>query len=185
MQAHEADLKRLMVEGLGGDEASYRLLLEQLSRHLRGYFRAKLTQAGFGANDAEDLLQEALIAIHTRRHTYDPAALLTPWISAIARYKLIDYLRRTKGVRSTVCIDLADEFPAVDTQVAAESSHDLQKLLSRIPTKMRQAIQSVKIDGLSVADAAKQNGMSESAVKVNIHRGLKALANLLAQEHST
>lgn len=185
MLANETELKNLMLRGLGGDESSYRMLLEQLSHYLRGYFRAKLTQAGYGPSEAEDLLQEVLMAIHTRRHTYDPSELFTPWMHAIARYKLIDYLRRTKGARAAVGIDDAEEIAAADAHVAAESSHDLQKLLGQIPGKMRQAIQSVKIDGLSVAEAAKRDGMSESAVKVNVHRGLKALAALVAREHTT
>lgn len=185
MLANEAELKQLMVGGLGGDERSYRMLLEQLSRYLRGYFRVKLTRAGYGPAEAEDLLQEVLMAIHTRRHTYDTAELFTPWMHAIARYKLIDYLRRTKGPHAAVDIDDAEEIAAADTHAAAESSHDLQRLLSQIPSKMRQAIQSVKIDGLSIAEAAKRDGMSESAVKINIHRGLKALAALVAREHPT
>lgn len=185
MLANEAELKQLMVGGLGGDERSYRMLLEQLSRYLRGYFRVKLTRAGYGPAEAEDLLQEVLMAIHTRRHTYDTAELFTPWMHAIARYKLIDYLRRTKGPHAAVDIDDAEEIAAADTHAAAESSHDLQRLLSQIPSKMRQAIQSVKIDGLSVAEAAKRDGMSESAVKINIHRGLKALAALVARERPT
>lgn len=185
MLANETELKKLMVAGLKGDEASYRALLEQLSRYLRGYYRAKLAQMGRGATEAEDLLQEVLMAIHTRRHTYDPNALFTPWMHAIARYKLIDYLRRTQGSRVDVPIDDASEIAAQDEHVAAESSHDLQKLLSQLPDKMRRAIQSVKIDGLSVAEAAKRCGMSESAVKVNVHRGLKTLAALIAREETT
>jgi RNA polymerase sigma-70 factor (ECF subfamily) len=185
MLANEAELKQLMVGGLGGDERSYRMLLEELSRYLRGYFRVKLTRAGYGPAEAEDLLQEVLMAIHTRRHTYDTAELFTPWMHAIARYKLIDYLRRAKGRHAAVDIDDAEDIAAADTHAAAESSHDLQRLLSQIPSKMRQAIQSVKIDGLSVAEAAKRDGMSESAVKINIHRGLKALAALVARERPT
>jgi len=182
MLANETELKKLMVAGLNGDEASYRALLEQLSAYLRGYFRAKLAQVSQGATEAEDLLQEALMAIHTRRHTYDPSELFTPWMHAIARYKLIDYLRRTRGSRVDVPIDDASEVAAQDKHIAAESNHDLQKLLSQLPDKMRRAIQCVKIDGLSVAEAANRCGMSESAVKVNVHRGLKALAALIARE---
>ena len=84
-----------MLAGLQGDAASYRLLLTQLSGHLRAYYKGRLARIGRGATEAEDLTQEALMAIHTRRHTYDPAEPLTPWVHAIARYKLIDHLRRT------------------------------------------------------------------------------------------
>lgn len=183
MLANEAELKELMVKGLGGDETAYRALLKQLTLYLRGYFRAKLSKAGYGPSEAEDVLQEVLMAIHTRRHTYDPAQLFTPWMHAIARYKLIDYLRRAKGPYVTVAVDDAEEIAAADAHISAESNYDLQKLLSQIPGKMRQAIESVKIQGLSVAETAKRTGMSESSVKVNVHRGLKALAALVGREH--
>lgn len=185
MLANETELKKLMLEGLEGNEASYRALLEQLSRYLRGYYKVKLAQAGRGPTEAEDLLQEVLMAIHTRRHTYDPRELFTPWMHAIARYKLIDHLRRSRGSHADAPIDDASEVAAVDDHVATESRHDLQRLLGQLPDKMRRAIQGVKIDGLSVAETAKRCDMSESAVKVNVHRGLKALAALIAREQAT
>src|SRR6516165_1135889 len=94
--AAEPELRALMVAGLDGDAAAHRTLLERLSRQLRGYYKGHLDRAGRGAVEAEDLVQEALIAIHTRRHTYDPSQPFTPWVYAIARYKFLDYLRRTR-----------------------------------------------------------------------------------------
>ena len=182
MSTNEPELKALMTAGLDGDAAAYRALLDLLSRHLRGYYRGRLSRIGRGPSEAEDLLQEALLAIHTRRHTYDPAALLMPWVHAIARYKLIDYLRRTHASRGDVPIDDADELAAHDDNGDAESSIDLMRLLGRLPEKMRRAIQDVKLDGLSVAESARRSGMTESAVKVSIHRGLKALSAAIATE---
>jgi RNA polymerase sigma-70 factor (ECF subfamily) len=185
MVANEAELKNLMVAGLDGDAAAHRSLLEALSRRLRAYYKGKLVRIGRGATEAEDLVQEALIAIHTQRHTYDPAEPLTPWVHAIARYKLIDHLRHTRASMADVPIEDAGEVMAQDDHVGAESAFDLHRLLSRLPDKMRRAIQCVKLDGLSVAEAASRCGISESDVKVSVHRGLKALAAAIARSKRT
>jgi RNA polymerase sigma factor (sigma-70 family) len=183
--ANEAELKGLMLAGLRGDAAAHRLLLTRLSAHLRAYYKGKLARIGRGASEAEDLTQETLMAIHTRRHTYDPAQPLTPWVHAIARYKLIDHLRRTNPARANVPLDDAAEVTAQDDHVGAESAYDLTRLLAKLPDKMRRAIQAVKLDGLSVAETAARNHMSESDVKVSVHRGLKALAAAIAREKAT
>lgn len=182
MAANEAELRALMKASLAGDAHAHRTLLSQLSANLRAYYKSRLARIGRSATEAEDLMQEALMAIHTRRHTYDPAEALTPWVYAIARYKLIDHLRRTRSSMADLPIEDAEEIMAQDDYVGTESANDLAKLLSQLPDKMRRAIQSVKLDGLSVAEAASQCGMSESAVKVNVHRGLKALVASIARE---
>ena len=169
----EAELKALMVRSLGGDSAAYAVLLRRLGDHLRAYYQRRLGRAA----DAEDLLQETLIAMHTRRSTYDVTRPFTAWVHAIARYKIIDLLRRRS--RNEMLNDPLDDedqlFVAVDGD-AAEARYDLKKLLDELPDRQRLPIVYVKIEGASVADAAKRTGMSESAVKVGIHRGLKALA---------
>ncbi|HET6159304.1 MAG TPA: sigma-70 family RNA polymerase sigma factor [Dongiaceae bacterium] len=185
MSSAERDLRALMVAGLGGDAAAHKALLSRLSGHLRAYFKGRLLQMGRGAVEAEDLVQEALIAIHTRRHTYDPAQPFTPWAYAIARYKLLDHLRRTKASVKDLPLEEADELTARDDFSEVESAFDMQKLLAGISPKMRQAIQYVKLDGLSVSEAAARSGMSESAVKVSVHRGMKALALLIGRGKPT
>jgi RNA polymerase sigma-70 factor, ECF subfamily len=170
-----------MLAGLGGDAAAYRTLLDRLSRHLRAYFNRRLSRAGRSGSEAEDLVQETLLAIHTSRHTYDPSEPLTPWAHAIARYKLIDYFRRTRAIGAQVPLEESAAIVAEnDDQAGAESSLDLDTLLGQLPDKMQRAIRCVKIEGLSVAEAAQRCGMSESAVKVNVHRGLKALSRAVA-----
>src|SRR5216684_2310271 len=164
MTSNESELKRLMIAGLAGDSAAHRALPGRLSKHLRAFYKNMMPSYGRGDSDAEDLVQEVLIAIHTRRHTYDPNELLTPWVYAIARYKLIDYLRRNRASLANVPIEDAGE------------------LLAQLPLKMRRAIPYVKLDGLSVSEAAVRSGMSESAIKVNIHRGLKALSASISRE---
>lgn len=178
----EAKLRALMMAAQTGDAAAHRALLSSLSGHLRAYYRSRLARAGRGREDIEDLVQEALMAIHTRRHTYDPAELLTPWVYAIARYKLIDHLRQSQSKLADVPIEDALEVMAADDRVTAESHLDLNRLLSRLPRKVRLAIQYVKIEGLSVVEAAARCGISQSAVKINVHRGLKALSAVISQE---
>jgi RNA polymerase sigma-70 factor (ECF subfamily) len=182
MTTHEIELKALMLASMDGDAASHRALLDQLSRRLRAYFQGKLARFGRGAAEAEDLVQEAGLAIHFKRHTYDPAEPLTPWVHAIARYKLIDFLRRTRTSVADVPIDEADTMVAHDDNLSAESTDDLKRLMQRLPEKMRCSIEAVKLDGQSISEAAVRCGISESGVKVNIHRGLKTLAALITKE---
>ena len=171
-----------MTASLEGDSNAHRSLLTALSGHLRSYYKSRLLRSGRTAEEAEDLVQEALIVIHTQRHTYDPEQPLTPWVYAIARYKLIDHLRRTRTTTTDVPLENADNILASDDNAAAESQFDLAKLLERLPERMRLSLQYVKLEGLSVAEAANRCGISQSAVKVNVHRGLKILTALIARE---
>lgn len=179
MRSNEPELRALMLAGLNGDAAAHTQLLERLSGHLRGYFKGRLARVGRGPADAEDLVQETLIALHTRRHTYDRSQLLTPWVQAIARYKLVDYLRRTRASFRDVPVEQADDIWAPELGTATDSSLDLQQLLAQVPPKMSETIRLVKLDGLNVNEAAARTGMSPSAVKVSVHRGLKALSRLI------
>ena len=165
-----------MAASLDGDAAAYKVLLHRLSGHLRAYFKERLMRLGRDAIEAEDLVQEALIAIDTRRHTYDRSRLFTPWLYAVARYRLIDHLRRTKASIKQIPIEEAEAVTARDDYQGVDSALDLDRLMAELPPKARAAIQYVKLDGLSVSEAAARTGMSESAVKVSVHRGLKALS---------
>src|SRR6266567_5077506 len=120
IRSSEIELRELMVAGLDGNAASHKVLLTRLSGHLRGYFKGQLARTDRGAVDAEDLVQEVLIAIHTHRHTYDRSQLFTPWMYAIARYKFLDYLRRTKESRKDVPIEEAEEIVTRDDHAAVE-----------------------------------------------------------------
>ncbi len=185
MTTHEIVLKALMLASLDGDAAAHRALLERLSSRLRAYYKGKLARMGRGVAEAEDLVQEAVLAVHFRRHTYDPAEALTPWVHGIARYKLIDFLRRTRTSWTDVPIEEADTIMAHDDNVGTESTYDVKRLMERLPKNMRCSIEAVKLEGLSIAEAAQRCGLSEPGVKVNIHRGLKALASLIARETRT
>ncbi|HKD21116.1 MAG TPA: sigma-70 family RNA polymerase sigma factor [Rhizomicrobium sp.] len=178
MLAAEAELKCLMLAGLAGDKAAYRALLMALGDVLRRYYRRRI-----GPEDAEDLVQEALIGIHSRRATYDTRQPFTPWLYAIARYKLLDHLRRAR-VRATVPLEDAGALFAEDESEAALARRDLDALLQGLPEPTRALIRSVKIEGLSMQEAAERAGRSEIAVRVGIHRGLKALSDRLRGKES-
>jgi RNA polymerase sigma-70 factor, ECF subfamily len=179
---HERELRALMALSLDGDAGAYHQLLARLTSHLRAYYRQRFARIGHGPTEAEDLLQEALIAVHTHRHTYDRSQPFTPWVYAIARYKFLDYLRRTQSSFKDLPMESVDELTADSDMTAVDSGLDLQRLLSDISSKARKAIQYVKLEGLSVSEAAARIGMSESAVKVAVHRGLKAMALRVRQK---
>ncbi|KAF0164719.1 MAG: sigma-70 family RNA polymerase sigma factor [Rhodocyclaceae bacterium] len=173
LAASEKRLRDLLVLGLAGDANAYEVFLRELSTHLRAFFRKRLAQL---STEAEDLVQETLLAVHNQRHTYDVDQPLTSWVHAIAKYKLIDMLRRRshREALTDSLDDLGDFFSADED--AAEARRDLDKLLDQLPDRQRLPIIHMKLGGLSVAATAQITGMSESAVKVGVHRGLKALA---------
>jgi RNA polymerase sigma-70 factor, ECF subfamily len=174
MQLIEERLRSLMLQSLAGDAAAYRMFLDELTARLRSYLRRRL---GGLPDEVEDLLQELLLAVHNKRHTYDPKQPLTSWVQAIAHYKLVDLLRRrSRSNALTDPLDEDDQVFATTANAATEAKYDVEKLLRGLPDRQRLPILYVKIEGASVTDTAIRTGMSESAVKVGIHRGLKALA---------
>jgi RNA polymerase sigma-70 factor (ECF subfamily) len=177
VSASEDRLRELLVRGLAGEASAYHAFLKELSAHLRAFLRGRLARL---PDDVEDLVQETLLAVHNQRHTYDATQPLTAWVHAIARYKLVDLLRRRAG-RDALNDPLDDElavFAQSDTD-AADARRDLAGLLERLPDTQRLPIVHMKLEGLSVVEAARLTGMSESAVKVGVHRGLKALALMI------
>lgn len=173
-KAKEDRLKALLMQGLAGDSAAYQSFLKVLSAHLRAFLRRRLSRL---PDEVEDLVQESLLAIHNQRHTYDAGQPVSAWAQAIARYKLIDLLRRRAGHETLHDpLDDAMEFLAVEDADAASARRDLNQLLADLPDQQRLPIVHTKIEGLSVKEAAALTGMSESAIKVGVHRGLKALA---------
>lgn len=181
MTSHEIELKGLMLASQRGEAAAYRALLAKLVPHLRGYYKRRLMGVGRSVEEAEDLVQETLLAIHLKRQTYDPGSPFTPWLHAIARYKLIDYLRSSKMSRMNVPIDDRQDLFAADDHVSTEGTHDVAQLLDHLPRRTRQAIEAVKLEGKSVAETAARYGISESNVKISIYRGMKALASLISR----
>lgn len=176
----EARLKELLLRGLAGREVDYHAFLKALSAHLRGFFRRRLQGL---PDEVEDLVQDTLLAVHNKRGTYRGDLPVTAWIHAIARYKLIDMFRSR-----SICEALNDPFDdelemfAAPDEEAANARHDLGKLLALLPDRQRLPIVHVKLQGMSVIDTAKLTGLSESAVKIGVHRGLIALAAKLKEQ---
>ena len=177
LHAREALLQALLLSALNGDSAAYKEFLVTLSSHLRSFLRRRWPQH---SGEIEDLLQEVLLAVHNARHTYRAEQPLTVWVQAIARYKLADYFRgycRRDALHQP--LDDDDELFEAEDQEPSLASRDLSRLLQQLPDRQRLPIRHVKLEGLSVEETAQLTGLSSSAVKVGIHRGLKALASLI------
>ncbi|ABR90338.1 RNA polymerase sigma-70 factor, ECF subfamily [Janthinobacterium sp. Marseille] len=176
----ETRLRALLLEGLNGSENAYRQFLQMTATHLRAFLRRRLSH---WPDQVEDLVQESLLAIHNQRTTYDKGAPLTAWMYAIAKYKLIDWLRR-HARRESQNDPLDDEneiFSTADAD-AHEARRDLSKVLETLPPQQRAAILHTKVDGWSMRETAVVLKMSESNVKIAVHRGLKTLAAKLRNE---
>jgi RNA polymerase sigma-70 factor (ECF subfamily) len=172
MAESEAQLKKWMLGGLDGDGAAHAALLRALVPLLRSFYRRRMRDA---ADDVEDLVQETLISVHTRRASYDRDRPFTAWLYAVARYRMVDHFRRR---RLSIPIEEMDDILAAesfDEPVAARI--DVDNLLGTLSPKQARAIRDIHIDGKSVAEAAATAGIGESDVKVSVHRGLKRLAN--------
>lgn len=172
MNSLEGRLKALMAASLCGNSDAYRNLLEAIAQLMRAYFGKRL---GPGYRDVEDLVQETVIAIHEKRSSYDIGRPFTAWLYAIARYKLVDHLRKNRLHRD-VSLDEVPDLAAADKADACLAAVDVERLLAQIPAGHRTAIQMTRLEGRSIAETAVLTGRSESAIKVSVHRGLKRLA---------
>ena len=172
-------LQVLLLEGLAGNATAYRECLVGLSGYVRSFLMRRMSSL---PHDVEDLVQETLLAIHNKRHTYDSQQPLAAWVHAIAKYKLVDFLR-SRGLRDSHndSLDAAEQLFAQSNTEALEARRDIVKLLNQLPERQRLPIIHTKLVGLSVEEAAQRSGMSESAVKVGVHRGMKALAAMVGQ----
>jgi RNA polymerase sigma-70 factor (ECF subfamily) len=173
--ADPTDLSALMRLARQGDDAAYRRLLGHLSVWLRIVVRRGLVSAGRGTADCEDVVQEALLAMHLKRDTWDEAQPLEPWLRAIARYKLVDHLRR-RGVHDHVDIDDHAGSLVATADPDAAATMDSQRLLASLPARQRRIVEEISIEGHRAAEVAARLGMSEGAVRVALHRALRSLA---------
>lgn len=170
MATSESELKALMIGSLDGSTAAHGLLLRALVPLLQAFYRRRLNTA----EDAEDLVQDTLIAVHTRRETFDRDRPFTAWFYSIARYRMIDHHRRR---RQTVPIEDVETILAIEGfEDSANARLDVDSLLLTLSPKQARAIRDTHLDGKSVAEAASGAGIGESDVKVSVHRGLKALS---------
>ena len=162
-----------MAAAQAGNGGAYRRLLTEVRGWLMQYYARRLPQ-----NMIEDAVQDALIAIHAKRHTYDPARPFGPWLAAVARYKWIDRLRAIARHPSE---GLAGDLTVGDHESAVTSAAVLGALIARLKPAQADAIRLVKLEGWSVEEASQRTGQSGSLIKVNIHRGLGRLATFLKE----
>ena len=171
MIADEATLARLMAMAQNGDRAAYAALLGACRGWLKRYFARRI-----GSCQLDDLVQDTLLSLHRKLASYDPARPFLPWLAAIARYRWVDHLRKIYRADET---ELSDNLAATSGEPAISAKISLERLFMHLPPAQVRAIELVKIEGLSVGEAARACGQSESLVKVNIHRGLKRLAAVI------
>ncbi len=166
-----------MRAAIAGDEAAYRKVLAALAPVLRSACRAGFARFGAPPNEVEDVVQETLLAIHLKRHTWQQSEPLTPWVLAIARNKLIDHLRR--GGRA-VKVPLDDVIDTLEAEVAEEQldSQEVAVMLQALPERQRQIVRAITLEGQAIKDVAGRLDMKEGAVRVALHRSLKAMAQV-------
>jgi RNA polymerase sigma-70 factor (ECF subfamily) len=174
-KARDREWSDLMRKAISGDEAAYRQLLSDLAVVLRAAVRRGFSGITARPSEVEDVVQEVLLAIHLKRHTWDQSKPIGPWIMAIARNKMIDDLRR-KGRRTEVPIDTMLDVLEQGGHEDAIHAYDVQRVLSRLNGRSREIVQAITIEGHSAQDVAQKLGMTEVAVRVALHRSLKALA---------
>jgi RNA polymerase sigma factor (sigma-70 family) len=165
----------LMAASQDGHGGAYRRLLNETSEWLRLYFGRRLPSC-----DVDDAVQETLLAIHRRRHTFDPQYPLGPWLAAIAKRKWVDQLR---SIGRGPTEELPDDLSVGDHEAAVTSASVLTSLLERLRPAQARAIMLVKVQGYSIEDASRETGLSVSAVKMNIHRGLARLTTFVENNH--
>jgi RNA polymerase sigma-70 factor (ECF subfamily) len=187
LEAREAHLAQLMMESQKGDAQAYKILLTELRDLLMAFYNRKLKAFGMRENSLiEDLIQESLMAIHAKRHTYDNSKAFCPWFYAIARYKLVDHIRKNKNMclvaNSEELNWLIEESQMAHNELhESEISQHLQKLLSEITPNQRDILERVKLHGQSLKEVALAKDMSLSAVKVSVHRAMLNLEKAFAR----
>lgn len=182
MDARDARLTLLLGAARAGDEGSYERFLAEVATLYRPRVRAKLAQFGVDRADAEDVLQDVLVAVHLKRGTWDETRPLMPWLNAIAEYKTLDACRRAGRERrraSSVTVDELEPVLAAEPPAdAAAAELDPARAVAGLPGRERAIVSALGLEGLSVAAAAAQFSVSEGAVRVAFHRGLKRLADM-------
>jgi RNA polymerase sigma factor (sigma-70 family) len=167
----------LMRAAVNGDAGAYRQFLASLAPVLRATARRNCARVGLDIGEAEDVVQETLLAIHLKRHTWDLDRPIGPWITAIARHKLIDRLRY-RGHWKELPIDDMDNILAAEGTDSTQGRLDVDRMLDKLDSRQRDLVRSVSIEGRSVEETAKRLNMSQGAVRVALHRAIKGLVSL-------
>lgn len=175
-QNNQSKLDELARKVMENNSDAYRQLLTAIAPALRIYFR---NQFRLG-EQAEDLTQETLIAVHTKFHTYRNTQPFVPWLYAIAKYKAIDYLRAQKRRPIETEMPANDIFPAVTD--SNEHGDALHKALATLSNRDYDLIKLAKLDGLSLNEISARMNISLAAVKVGIHRAMKRITGIAERD---
>ena len=159
-----------------GDGAALAQFLRAVSPAIRTILRARGT--GLPPDQHEDILQEILLALHLKRHSWHPEAPVRPWVYAIARYKLIDACRR-RGAAIHVPIEPLADLLEDPHQMPPLSGRDAERLLSRIDARSAALVRAVAIEGESAEAAGAPLGLSAGAARVALHRALARLRQIV------
>ena len=181
MRDREDEWTGLMRSAISGDSAAYQRLLGAIAPVLRATARRGLARAGQPVDQSEDIVQDILLAVHLKRHTWDANAPFAPWLFAIARNKLIDALRR-RGRRVFVNIDDFSEIIPSEPPEETVPAREVAAHLEALPARQRDVLQSIAVDSASIKATAAKLSMSEGAVRVALHRGLASLTAKLRKQ---
>ena len=176
-ESDEQCWKNLMISAKAGNEKDYRQLLSELSNVIYNFLRSRFGNHHF----IEDCVQETLIAIHQARHTYAARRPFRPWLFTIVRHKAIDTLRK-QNTRQKITSQYKGEQEILsqpNQQSEAESEMIRGRLLDSLSVEHREVLVLTKIIGFSVAETAEKLGISQSLVKVRVHRAIRKLSCLM------
>lgn len=173
----DSSLDDLLRAANRGDQRAYAAFLRAVTPVIRGIARSR--GSGLGPEVYEDIVQETLLAIHQKRQTWREDMPVRPWLYAIVRYKVVDAFR-ARGRRVEVPIeDFAEVLPAAPGPDPTERS-DIERVIGRLDPRAARIVRAIGLEGRSTAETAAEFGMTETAVRVALHRGLKKLARLRA-----
>jgi RNA polymerase sigma-70 factor (ECF subfamily) len=153
-------------------------MLKEVATTLRRSLAPRLVRVGIGAHEAEDLVQEILMGLHGKRHTWDPARPFLPWLHTITRYKLIDFMRHRRGdTRRRVDLALEDWLEIVEcsTHEANRFTWEVDQHLAVLPVNQRRIVRAIAVEGASVRSVAQGLATSEGAVRMTLHRAIRRL----------
>ena len=170
-QRDEATLAVFMHKAKAGDKDSYKQFLTAVTPLIRGIIRGNA--GGLGQDQQEDIVQDVLMAVHAKRHSWDSARPIRPWLFAITRYKVVDAFRQYGKAQHVDIDDYTETLVMADTD--DDNQIDVRRCIARLKGKQRQIVEAIVLDGKSHDDVARELGMRANAVRVNFHRGVATL----------
>jgi RNA polymerase sigma-70 factor (ECF subfamily) len=173
----DQQLSGLMCLAQDGDARAYQTLLFEVTALIRRFTRTRVRQPEW----VEDIVQETLFSIHRDRHTYDPSRPFLPWMYAIARHRLLDFVEKQRRLGEKESLTDPGEEEPVWEDPPRELIRLLRRALALLSFNQREVIRMLKLEGFSVLEISQRMGLSESSVKVTAHRGYKKLRTLMTE----